>query len=189
MTEFQGIPINESKLLYLYWFVIAVGLVMLICVLWLTIRLIKETTCHSSAETKAQQRIKNLKEKAKDDPTVEKELNRRLRRRKQQSKGKNRTILEQSLLLSLMIALLIGLFYGSRDFLRDYHEKDYVVYRGSFEYVIEGDSHVGRRRTINLPDGQSLSGAPDSWNAEGTYSGTLVYGKHSHVVVGMELDD
>ena len=189
MTEFQGIPINESKLLYLYWFVIAIGLVMLFFILWLTIRLIKETMFRSTAETKAQQRIKNLKEKAKDDPATEKELNRRLHRHKQQKKDKNRTILEQALLLSLMIVLLIGLLYGSRDFLRDYHEKDYVIYRGSFEYVIEGDAHIRRRRTIYLPDGQSLSGSPDSWNAEGAHSGTLVYGKHSHVVIGMKLDD
>lgn len=189
MTEFQGIPINESKLLILYWFVIAIGLVMIICVLWLAIRLIKEAMCRSVADTKTQQRIKNLKEKAKADPAAEKELARRLRRHKQKNKDHNRTILEQALLLSAMILLLIGIFYGSRNFLRDYHKKDYVIYHGAFEYVIEGDAHIGQRRTIYLPDGQSLSGSPDSWNTEGSYSGTLVYGKHSYVVVGMELDD
>lgn len=61
---------------------------------------------------------------------------------------------------------------------RDYFEKDYTVYTGSYTVI-----HKKRGYWVELEDGTTLQsgGAP-----EGEYTGTLVYACRSKIVVGRE---
>ena len=187
MTEFQGIPISETKLLAFIGFSYFFALIFLGFIVWISIHLIREKR-YSSSESKAEMRIKNLKQRAKTDPAAEKELARRLRRQKNKTRDKKRYIFSQTALLLLLVVLLAVTAYLPFDAILDYQQKDYVIYNGTFEYVNNSYARYGTGKDIHLPDGTSLSGAPDSWNVNGTYSGTLVYAKRSGLVLGAEAE-
>lgn len=189
MTEFQGIPLNETKLLVLISFDCFLSLVLLGFIVWISVHLIHEKRYSSSSESKAEMRIKKLKQRAKNDPAAEKELARRLRRQKSKTRDKNRYFFSQTALLLLLVIMLAITVYLPFEVILDYQQKDYVIYKGSFEYVYNSYARYGTGKDIYLPDGTSLSAAPNSWNVNGTYSGTLVYAKRSGIVLGIEAEE
>lgn len=190
MTEFQGVAINETKLLVLISFTCFLALVLLGFIVWISVHLIREKWCCSSSESKAEMRIKNLKQRAKNDPTAEKELARRLRRQKSKTRDKNRYFFSQTALLLLLVVILTITVYLPFDAIRDYQHKDYVMYTGPFEYSIEGSSYkFGLSHSIYLPDGTCLTGSPGSLNTQGAYSGTLVFAKRSGLILGGVVEE
>ena len=181
MTEFQGIPLDERVLTLNILFASIFTVVFFVLVLVVAYMLISEFVESPVNRKKEQNRMKKLQERAESDPAAKKELARRIRKQQNRKKNLWSSIGAYIFLLVFTLLGLIGCigFYFLPNY-QDYTKKDYAVYTGTFEmqYGNKGADW------IVLPDGTMLE-ENGSIFEEGTYTGTVVYGKRAKVVVGI----
>ena len=174
MNEWNGIPINEGKLLVLtvIFTAVAVGLIVL-GIFWLKNAI--EDFCPNRSNRRC---IEAIKARGADDPKAQKRLRKLERKQKKLQKERRKTILEDSLIGLLIVgALVIDLVLCVIPGWSDYIAKDYVVYEGEFEVVSYTRNHY-----IILENGTRLSGSAGL--AEGEHRGQVVYAARSEIVLG-----
>ncbi len=174
MTEFNGIPINEGKLLLLsiIFTAVAIGLIVL-GIFWL-----KNVIEDFRPDRSNRRRIEEIIARGADDPKVQKRLKKLERKQKKLQKERRKTILEDSLIGLLIVgALVIDLALCVIPGWSDYIVKDYVVYEGEFEVVSYTRNHY-----IILEDGTRLDGSVSL--PEGEYEGKVVYTKRAEIALG-----
>ena len=181
MTLYQGVPVNEWKLLLYFafsFFFVVLCFAAAAFILWYTIIL--------KTNKKGNKRIRKLTEKAATDEKAKLQLE-KLQRKRKRKKAQDKPALLRKLaffLISLTLGIVI-LCTGAIPLLTDYIKKDYIVYTGCFTVETE---YNGRfiSNSVTLEDGTCLS---DSAGLRGddTY-GTVVYTKRTKITLGGRSD-
>lgn len=172
MKTFNGIPISEYVVLVhsIIFSVLLLG-VLAAFGFWLY-------TMKRMKNPKERQRLRNLKEKSRDDETAKKQLEKIERRNKRRRRRDREGVIVNVLIWCLSICFSVTvLSLGIVPSLTDYIRKDYVVYTGEIEVCIQG-----KRSYIELEDGTVVKGRGD-FDSDDTY-GTVVYSKRSKLFLG-----
>ena len=172
MKTFNGIPISEYVVLVhsIIFSVLLLG-VLAAFGFWLY-------TMKRMKNPKERQRLRNLKEKSRDDETAKKQLEKIERRNKRRRRRDREGVIVNVLIWCLSICFSVTvLSLGIVPSLTDYIRKDYVVYTGDIEVCIQG-----KRSYIELEDGTVVKGRGD-FDSDDTY-GTIVYSKRSKLFLG-----
>ena len=189
MTEFQGIPIDESVLSsHILGGTILIGLVFAVAIFGLVVFFTfgKSPTDNKRQQKQTDARIRNLQKKAANNPQAEKELALCLCKKQQEAREKRKKSALFSCILLCMLALTVfGFFAQFSPVLQDRQYKDYVVYNGGFELRNGVNKYAA---WIILPDGTDLNYRRFVCD-DGSYAGTIVYAPRSKLVLGIEWED
>ena len=172
MKTFNGIPISEYVVLVhsIIFSVLLLG-VLAAFGFWLY-------TMKRMKNPKERQRLRNLKEKSRDDETAKKQLEKIERRNKRRRRRDREGVIVNVLIWCFLIGFTaVDLSLGIVPSFTDYVRKDYVVYTGEIEVCIQGKSSY-----IELEDGTVVKGRGD-FDSDDTY-GTIVYSKRSKLFLG-----
>ena len=174
MSIYNGIPINETRLVVNYVFAMFFFLLTVAAAVWMFYLQL------DSRDTKRLERIKKLREQAITDEKAAKRLakeERSLKKRRKENRAER--IGAIFLWCFIVCAGVFILVFGIVQPMQDHIKKDYVVYTGEIEvspYL--RDSH------ITLEDGTVVYGG-SSLSSQDTYA-TIVYAKRSRRLLGVQ---
>lgn len=174
MSVYNGIPINESKLVANYVLFIFLFLLTIAAAVYLL---------HSQLngrDAKRMERIKKLRAQTATDEKAAKRLAKEERSLKKRRKENRAERIRTAFLWCLIVcAGVLILVFGVIQPMQDHIKKDYVVYTGEIEvfpYI--------RDPYITLEDGTVVYGGR-SLSSEDTYA-TIVYAKRSRRLLGVQ---
>lgn len=176
MSIFQGVPINEYRLLIYYGFAPILIIAALIGI-WLCLY-----NLFGGQDKKAARNLKSLEKRAKTDAVASARFE-KLKRKTERRKKRNRSerLWEIGILILLIVVALFTFYVAIARPVTEYIHKDYVVYTGEisvYRYV--------RHSRIVLDDGTVVWGV-GGLTEEDTY-GTIVYTRKGKVVLGTSTE-
>lgn len=175
MSVYNGIPINESKLVANYVLFIFLFLLTIAAAVYLL---------HSQLngrDAKRMERIKKLRAQAATDEKVAKRLAKEERSLKKRKKENRAERIGTAFLWCLIVcAGVLILVFGIIQPMQDHIKKDYVVYTGE----IKVSPYISRDAYITLEDGTVVYGGRPL-SSEDTYA-TIVYAKRSRRLLGVQ---
>jgi hypothetical protein len=169
---YNGTMLDDSRLLFI---TIIMTVILIVTIAAFAAYFIFIRNISTNSEKKEAKRIKRLEKDVQENPELQKQLNKLKRKRSNRNKRDGNGIwldIFVSVLASSLI--LINLFGYVVPGWQDYALKDYVVYTGEYDEILQGR----HRRTI-LADGTSLDGVAYS----NKNYGTVIYSKRSKILI------
>ncbi len=183
MTEFNGIPIYEDRLLWRFWFATIIIIAAVIFVIVLLYKL--KFSDYKTDDSKQKRRIKKLKMESYKSAFAQRKYENALKIFQQQnpktpilkrlSCDDKITLGVTSAFFATLIAIYLCIFFP---IIIDYSTKDYQIYEGEYTQISKCKTSC-----VILEDGTELEGGTNA-DYDIPLNGKLVYTSRSKIVIG-----